>query len=96
MTQLKTQYPSLIIDASFITLAANATVKPQDKTYNTVNLLNRFFLIWLDVASRGLSHHHVLSHPFKDWMTNMLDFPYHHEFIEFLGRWTHILIALPK
>lgn len=26
----------------------------------------------------------------------MLDFPFHHEFIEFLGRWTHILITLPK
>ncbi len=26
----------------------------------------------------------------------MLDFPFHHEFIEFLGRWTHILITLLK
>ncbi|MEN4374386.1 hypothetical protein R2607_09620, partial [Streptococcus pyogenes] len=52
--------------------------------------------MWLDVASRGLSHHHVLSHPFKDWMTTMLNFPFHHEFIESLGRWTHILITLLK
>ncbi|HEP1249583.1 TPA: hypothetical protein VJ291_000042 [Streptococcus pyogenes] len=29
-------------------------------------------------------------------MTTMLDFPFHHEFIEFLGRWTHILITLLK
>ncbi|HFH9401777.1 TPA: ABC-three component system protein [Streptococcus pyogenes] len=29
-------------------------------------------------------------------MTTMLDFPFHHEFIESLGRWTHILITLLK